>query len=239
MQGFALIQVELNHMKNSLSVVTILFLLSALLFSCAPATNPKFISEGIIEYKATPVDPDNAMAALAPSKMTLKFKDNFEEAEMTAGMGLFATSFISDPAKKQFIQLVKLINQKFALVIAGDSVKKEVDSDPKPIIEPTNEKKIIAGYNCVKAKVSYADKSIPGFDIWYTKELNIQNPNWSTPFHDIDGVLLEYQLKRYGLELRFTCTSVSKASVDESLFQLPSDYKIITSKEMAKKFEGF
>jgi GLPGLI family protein len=226
-------------MKKSLLVISISLIVSALFFSCSPNANPKFISEGIIEYKASPVDPDNAMAALAPSKMTMKFKENFMEAEMTAGMGLFATSFISDPAKKQFIQLVKLINQKFALVIGGDSVKKEVDADPKPIIEMTNDKKLIAGYNCTRAKITYADKSLAGFDVWYTKELNIQNPNWSTPFHDIDGVLLEYQLKRYGLELRFTCTSVSKASIDESLFQLPSDYKIITSKEMAKKFEGF
>ncbi len=226
-------------MKKSLSVTLTVIILSFLFDSCSNPTNPKFISEGIIEYKATPVDPDNSMAALAPSKMTVKFKDNFTEAEMTAGMGLFSTSFISDPGKKQFINLVKLINQKFALVIAGDSVKKDVDSDPKPIIEKTPETKVIAGYTCKRARISYADKSIPGFDIWYTKELNIENPNWSNPFHDIDGVLLEYQLKRYGLELRFTCTSVSKASIDESLFQLPSDYKIINKREMDKKFEGF
>jgi GLPGLI family protein len=226
-------------MKKSISLALSILVVSFFFDSCSNPTNPKFISEGIIEYKATPVDPNNSMAALAPSKMLVKFKDNFSEAEMTAGMGLFATSFISDPGKKQFIHLVKLINQKFALVMAGDSVKKDVDADPKPIIELLSDTRIIAGYNCKKAKISYADKSIPGFDVWYTKELNIQNPNWSNPFHDIDGVLLEYQLKRYGLELRFTCTSVSKAAVDESLFELPSDYKIITKKEMNKKFEGF
>jgi hypothetical protein len=226
-------------MKKNQTACLVFVTLSFMMFSCGHVANPKFISEGIIEYKATPVDPNNSMAALAPTKMLVKFKDNFTEAEMTAGMGLFATSFISDPGKKRFIHLVKLINQKFALITSGDSVKKEIDADPKPIIEITSETKQVAGYTCKRAKISYADKSIPCFDVWYTTELNIQNPNWSNPFHDIEGTLMEYQLKRYGLELRFTCTSVSKSSIDESIFELPADYKIITRKEMDKKFEGF
>jgi GLPGLI family protein len=224
-------------MKKSL--IPIVLSLSFFAFSCGGPTNPKFISEGIIEYKATPVDPNNSMASLAPSKMIVKFKDNFSEAEMTAGMGLFSTSFISDPAKKQFIHLVKLINQKFALVMVGDAIQKEADEEPKPIIEKKSDIKIISGYTCKHAHVTYADKNIPGFEIWYTNEINIKDPNWSNPYHELDGVLMEYQLKRYGLELRFTCTSVAKANVDESIFNLPSDYKIITRQEMDKKFEGF
>jgi GLPGLI family protein len=180
------------------------------------------------------------MASLAPNKMIVKFKDNYSEAEMSAGMGLFATSFISDPTKKQFIHLVKLMNQKFAMVIAGDAaIKSEVDGDPKPTVEKRPDTKIIAGYTCHHAHVTYTDKSMTAFDIWYTNEINIKDPNWSNPYHELDGVLMEYQLKRYGLELRFTCTSVAKANVDESVFTLPSDYKIITRQEMDKKFEGF
>ncbi|HXC03192.1 MAG TPA: hypothetical protein VNZ86_00495, partial [Bacteroidia bacterium] len=64
-------------------------------------------------------------------------------------------------------------------------------------------------------------------------------PNWSNPYHEIDGVLMEYQLKRYGLELRFNAVSVSKASIDESIFTLPSEYKLISRAEMASKFSDF
>jgi hypothetical protein len=87
--------------------------------------------------------------------------------------------------------------------------------------------------------VTFADNKTKPFDVWYTNELNIKDPNWTNPYKEIDGVLMEYQLKKYHLELRFNCTSVSKASIDESIFQLPSDYKIITPQEMEKKFEGF
>jgi hypothetical protein len=231
-------------MKKSLlhqaAIPAFLFLLAVLgQWSCSSPTNPKYISEGVIEYKATPLDPDNSMASLAPSKMLVKFKDNFCVAEMTAGMGLFATSFISDPVHKNFIHMVKLINQKFAVVMGPDSLKKEIDADPKPIIEKLPETKLIAGYTCKKARVSFANNASPAFDIWYTKELNIENPNWSNPYHEIDGVLMEYQLKRYGLELRFNAVSVSKASIDESIFTLPSEYKLISRAEMASKFSDF
>jgi GLPGLI family protein len=226
-------------MKKSLLFCLILFSLAFLISSCGNHINPKFISEGIIEYKATAVDPNNSMAALAPSKMNVKFKDNYCDAEMTAGMGLFSISFISDPQKKKFTNLVKLINQKFATVIEGAELKKEVDGEPKPIIEKTSDTKIIAGYNCKRAKVTFADGKTPGFDVWYTTEINIENPNWSNPFHEIEGVLMEYQLKRFNLELRFKCVSVTKASIDNSAFELPAEYRVITQAEMGKKFEGF
>jgi GLPGLI family protein len=232
-------------MKKSLSIchrIPFFLLIVAITvgqWGCSSPTNPKYISEGVIEYKATPVDPDNSMAALAPSKMLVKFKDNFCAAEMTAGMGLFTTSFVSDPKRKTFTHMVKLINQKFAVIMGPDSIKNEVDADPKPIIQKMDETKKIAGYTCKKAHVTYANNAQAPFDIWYTKELNIENPNWSNPYHEIDGVLMEYQLKRYGLELRFNAISVSKASIDESIFSLPSEYKIISRQEMAKKFQDF
>jgi GLPGLI family protein len=232
------VKFEPEKMKKSFSYC--LLAVSFLILSCGSPTNPKFISEGLIEYKVTPIDPGNPMAALAPTKMTLKFKDNYCAAQMSAGLGLFGISFISDPEKKRFMHLVKLMNSKYALIFQGDeAITKDVDADPKPIIEKTNDTKIICGYNCKKAIVTYKDTSIAGFDIWYTNEINIQHPNWSTPFHDIDGVLMEYQMKRYKLELRFTCKSVSKAEIDNSTFDLPAEYKVITQAEMEKKFEGF
>ncbi len=232
--------IELKMMNKSLSLnVCLLLIAGSLVWGCGPKPNPKFISEGIIEYKATPMNPENAMASIAPSKMIVRFKENYTVAEMSAGAGLFGTSFISDPNKKQFINLVKMFGDKSAVRYDSVAVNKDVDADPKPIIEKLKDVKMIAGYSCNHARISYADKSNKGFDIWYTTEINIKNPNWTNPFHEIDGVLMEYQLKRYGLELRFKCTSVIKATIDDEVFQLPKDYKLISPKEMGVKFEGF
>lgn len=177
------------------------------------------------------------MAGMAPTKMTVKFKDNKSSAEMSAGMGLFSTTFISDPASKSMTQLVKLLNKKFSLVQDAEAVKKEVDAYPVEIT-PSKETKTIAGYKCKKAHVKVLDGNASEFDIYYTKGLNIKNPNFANPYSSVDGVLMEYQMKKFGLEMKFTATSVKNVDVDDDVFELPPDYKPITEKEMNDLFVG-
>lgn len=198
--------------------------------ACKP-TDEKFISEGTIEYAASVVDQSNPMASMAPSKMTVRFKNNMSNAEMSAGMGLFTTSFISNPETKSLIQLVKLLNKKFSLVLNEEDLKKENELFNLEII-PSKETKIIAGYKCQKATVHYKAGDFPDFDIYYTKDLNIKNSNFANPFYMIDGVLMEYQMKKFELEMKFTATCVKKEDIDDSIFELPADYKQITKEEM-------
>ena len=153
----------------------LLFGLAGLLLLAGCGTsNEKYISEGVIEYDAAVLDQSNPMATLAPNKMFIRFKNSKSCAEMSAGMGFFSTSFISNPETKTLTQLVKLLNKKFYLIQNEADLKKENESYPVEIT-PTNEIKIIAGYNCIKAHVKLKDESATEFDIFYTKELNIQN----------------------------------------------------------------
>jgi hypothetical protein len=197
----------------------------------------KFLSEGSIEYDATLVDQSNPMVGLAPNKMTIKFKENKSCAEMSAGMGLFSTTFISDPDKKTLTQLVKVLNKKFSLIQNETEIKKENEQYPMTIT-PLKDKKVIAGYNCEKAHVKVEDETGSEFFIYYTKDLNIKNPNFANPFASIDGVLMEYQMKKFGLEMRFTAKSVKGDDVDESCFELPADYKPVSMDEMNELFLG-
>lgn len=197
------------------------------------------VSEGIIEYDAEAVDKSHPMADLAPSKMTVKFKDDKSIVELQAGMGLFSTTFISDPETFTMIQLVKLLNKKYVHTFDTIELNEEHGSGPKMVIEKTNETKVIAKYNCKKAIAKFPGTDIPPFDIYYTNEIAIENPNWSNPFKEIDGVLMEYQMKRHGMELRFTARTVSQSEVDDELFEVPEDYKQVDKSELDKIFEAF
>ena len=219
-----------KRMKKRLSVGLLGFLYIFFWTGCKP-TDEKFISEGTIEYAASVMDQSNPMASMAPSKMTVKFKNNLSSAEMSAGMGLFSTSFIADPQKKSLIQLVKLLNKKFSMVLNETDLKKENELFNLEII-PSKETKMIAGYKCEKATVHYKTGNFPDFAIYYTRDLNIKNSNFANPFYMIDGVLMEYQMTKFGLEMKFTATCVKKDDIDDSVFQLPSDYKQISKDEM-------
>ncbi len=52
----------------------------------------------------------------------------------------------------------------------------------------------------------------------------------------IDGVLMEYKIKKFGLEMKFTAKSVAKQEIEDSEFELPKDYKKITEAEMTDLF---
>lgn len=225
-------------MKKSLlfAFIGYLFVLG---FTGCGNSEEKFLTEGVIEYDAVVVDQSNPMATLAPNKMVIKFKDDKSCAEMSAGMGLFSTSFISDPNTKSLTQLVKLLNKKFSLVQNEADLRKE-NEDYKVEVTPTKETKMIANIKCEKAhvKVAGGESSDYEFDIFYTKELGIKNPNFANPYHMIDGVLMEYQMKKFGLEMKFTAKSVIKEDVEDSSFEKPADYKPISQQEMNDLFLG-
>jgi hypothetical protein len=212
------------------------FLVLIVVGSCGGG-NGKAADEGTIEYSASVVDQNNPMATLAPSKMIIKFKNNKSCAEMSAGMGLFCTSFISDPEKKTLTQLVKLLNKKLSLVQNATDIAKE-NASYKFEITPLNETKMIAGYMCQKSHVKIDDDFQTEFDIFYTMELKIDHPNFANPFHMIEGVLMEYQMKKFGLEMKFTAKTVKKEDIDDATFELPADYKPVSAEEMNSLFES-
>ena len=219
-------------------ILLLLTIFSLILTSSCRHNSDTFFSEGVIEYSATAVDQGNSMASLAPTKMSVEFKNNKCCAEFSAGMGLFKMSLISDPKLLTVTRLVKLMNKDFYHIYDSTEVKKEMSKLPQITISETNETKMIAGYKCKKAMVSFVDKKHPDFAIYYTDGIDIVKPNWNNPFHQIDGVLMEYQLESYGLELKFTATSVTKKDIDDNDFEIPKEYVSKSATEMDAFFKS-
>jgi peptide-N-glycosidase F-like protein len=211
-------------------------ILLAFFASSCKYANPKYIKEGIIDYDVKPVDESNPMAGLAPGKMTVKFKDNMIAAEMST-MGVFTTTFIFNPVKKTLTQLVKVFDVKQACIDDEKTIAEE-NKTYQLAFEETDEKKEIAGYKCKKMIATMADDPSNKFDVWYTEELNINNPNANTPYDKIKGMLMQYRLKKFGLELEFTAKGVEKEKISNDEFELPAYYKVISKKEMDEFFKS-
>ena len=202
------------------------------------STSDQGLSEGVIVYEATPMDPGHPFASYAPSKMTVKFKNNCFSAYMSAGMGALTASFISDPEKRTFTQVVRLFTDSYFVVQNEEELKKEnalVDME----IKPTNETKMIAGYNCKKAIVKVKGEEPVEYDIYYTNDIKIENSNFSNPYYKLDGVLMEYRMQKFGLEMQFTATSITKEPVEDAVFEVPENYEQITQEALANKLKAF
>ena len=224
-------------MKRVVSRTLLVCASAIFLHACSDGIFTKKLKEGIIEYKAEPVNAKESMAMWAPDNMEVKFKDGMWAASLEAGMGAMRMDFISDPNKKQFISLVSFLG-KFSSVMEMPEVEKNNYYLPDYEVSYPGDKKNIAGYDCEKAVLKFKDNS-PSLEVWFTKEIQVTNPNWSNAYYKIDGVLMDYNLRKFGLELHFTATSVSEAQIDDSVFEIPAEYKSKPNEELEKMMSGF
>ena len=219
-----------------ISILTILALL-VMLMGCDTFTTSK-ISEGTIEYAVSypATNKDNFMTSLLPATIKYNFKNNEASVDLEISMGIVTTSLIANLNKKQVIQTLSVMGKKFAVVLDTVGVQKLLEREPKSKIIFLKETKKIAGYNCLKARIDYESDTIPDFDVFYTKDINIREPNWSSPFSEIKGVLMEFRIQKYGVSMILTAKNVVKKNIDDAHFELAPDYKVISIEEMDKMF---
>jgi hypothetical protein len=228
-------------LKNSLIVkgTVIALLLAAVLFftGCKGKNDGKVEDEGIIEYETKAVDENHPWAGMAPSTATLKFKGDKFIMEMST-MGMFNTMFICDQTNKTLVQMVKFLDVKQACIETEKDIKQD-NSEYKLKCEECTETKVIAGYKCNKVKVSMVNDPSVVFEAYYTKDMQAENVNELSPYAGIKGMLMQYRLKKMGLEMQFTAKSVTKADIEDNAFEIPAYFKIVSKEEIAKIFQSF
>ncbi len=225
----------MNNHKSIFSYFLILPL-TLLLSQCRSKERKISDEEGIIEFSANAVDEKHPLFGLAPNSATLKYKKEKFALEMSS-MGMFKTIIIGDTKSKTVIQTVKFLDIKQAYVEGEKDII--ADNLNYPIkIEETQETKEIIGLKSHKIKVTMANDPNVSFDAWYTKDLGMPECNSLNPYSLVKGVLLDYRVKKMGLEMHFVAKSMNKVEVPESSFEVPSSMKLVNKAEMAKVFSN-
>ena len=225
-------------MKKTLNILNrafVILIASFLLGSCSH-DSPKFISEGVIEYEASVVDKEHPMAGLAPNGMSMFFKNDLFCSEMTT-MGVFTSKFVANPHNKTFTTMVKVFDMKNACIEDEKQIKAEMDAY-KFSFEETKETKVIAGYKCKKVIATNVADPSDKFDVYYTDELDVKKANYSTPYEGIKGLVMQFRLQKFGMEMEFKAKSVRKEEIPDNMFELPGFYKVITKAEMDAFFKS-
>lgn len=219
--------------KIALTILIVFFV--SLIPSCKGETD-KVSDEGQIEYETKVVDENHPLSGLAPSSAILKFKKQKFIMEMST-MGMFNTMFMVDFNNRTLTQMVKFMDVKQACIETEKDIQIENELY-KLKIEETNDTKVIAGYKCYRLKVTMVDDASKTFDAYYTKDMQVDHVNSLSPYASVKGMLMQYRLKKMGLELQFTAKSVKCVEVPDNTFELPAYFKIVSKEEMAKFFSG-
>ncbi|MGQ1909868.1 hypothetical protein ACT3CE_08775 [Marinifilum sp. RC60d5] len=204
-----------------------ILLFIVLLYGCKNNLVNNNTDEGVITYDVSYFDSekDNPIITLLPNKIELRFKNNNISLVSEGYLGLFSTKFISIYETENSNILLKVLNNKFNYEFPKDEIAFIYNQLPPNKIEVLDSVKIIAGYECKLAKLSFEDKNCPSITICYTNEIGLAKPNRNTPLHKLNGVLLEFESTMNQVNAKFTATKVSLKPVEDKEFIIPDDYK--------------
>lgn len=182
----------------------------------------KIVYDVVIEGE----DINPMMQAMMPSEVTCYFGNNKTCMVISAAMNMMETKLISDAENFKYTTLVSAMGRKIAMVLDKDQVKENYSDRVNLKVVHTNEVKEIAGISCRQVMVT--DSTQNTYPVYYTNELAIDDPNWSSPFRDIDGMLMEYSIRFGGMVMNLKAKKIENVQHDPSMFEIPEGYEIIT-----------
>jgi len=216
----------MNIKKSTYLVIFVL-----LLFGCGR----KGVNEGIIKYDIT-FDKEerktNSVIDLLPTEYEQIFKNGNSKSKLEGFMGMFLTAMVSNTKTHTNAYLFKLMADKnYCQTKIGEPT---LGFDPMPgmHLKKTMQKKEIAGYKAKRVIVTFDDPTIPSYDIYYTDDIIIDNPNWSNPYSQINGVLLEFKVKMKGITMKIKAKEVINKDIADTEFDIPDGFKKVTPKKL-------
>jgi len=204
-----------------------LVLLLLLLLTVTGAMAQKPFIEGFIVYKAQIEMTDGSVVT---GTYTFTFKNGRIRKALKLNNGYEDIILINNTQKTAYSLQAKG-NRKYAIQLNVDDLEKQqTHFAGYQLDEEKNEGKIIAGITAFKGRVRYKDGSAT--DIYYTSEWCPDKSLTYDRFPDAKFLPLSYSYKdASGAVLRLEAEKVDLKPVENALFRVPSDYKIISYKE--------
>jgi len=162
-------------------------------------------------------------------------KGSLSRAEVNSS--LYNTVTIYDSKTGTGVILKEVNGQKLLIRLNAENWEQRNRRFANLSFVPAGETRMIAGYHCQQAKASTAD----GFEImvFYTRDLMPENKSYDPPFKNLDGLPMEYEMKKGDLTIRYTLASVNLNPIPASKFDIPTGgYREMTYEESLKMKGG-
>ncbi len=197
------------------------------------------IQEGVIHYDVSfpySQPEEGLMSSMLPSKMKMKFEKGRYVTELTAGFGMFKMRFIANNKERVLHHALEMMKKKIVVEVNEKGARKMLEDFPELRIMPSDETDSLAGLPCKKAIGLFASPEEPPMDIFHTDRIALKDPNWCNQFREIKGVLLGYEVKRFGRRMRLRATKIEKKEVPDEAFSTEG-YKKVSVEKMNSTME--
>ena len=193
----------------------------------------RYIDQGEIHFTIEYLKSTGTMAAeLKPRSLVVSFKDDKILFEILAPIGSQGITNIINPEEDIYDTYINLFGGRFYYAGSESELHPGFSSMNGAEIRKTDKTKVICGYNCKNAEVVFPAEKDKVFDFWYTDEIRVKNSNVSTPFVQIEGVLLSFYYLLGGSEMKFEAETVYDKEIADKSFERKSKYKLVSKNNM-------
>lgn len=216
-------------MKNKSLHIT-LFVIIVASITCKNNLSNLFSKEGEIHYDIVYLENDlkKISTDLLPKKMVTKYKNNVYSFEIEGFFGLFNIKNVVNPKESINETQLTVLNKKYYHSGDFDEFAVGFGEMPNMNINYTSETKLICGILCSKAIITFPGNEKETIEIFYTGSIPIKNPNRTTPYQNIDGVLMEFYLDLQSIEMKITANAVYDKKLPNSIFIRKDGFKKAT-----------
>lgn len=220
-------------MKNRLQLKRIYLLLVTFVFVSAAAYAQT--KSGYIKFKMSYAESglSNEELAMMPEETEMWFNGDLMKLRMPMGMGMQSDVLI---LKEKVVLLMDLMGNKLAMETSKNEVEQSNANARKVSLKLIDgEHKSIAGYDCHKAIISSpGEKDVI---VWYSDKFQ-SNGSWYFQMPGLRGFPLEFSMKTAEMSVRMSALEVKMEPVEEAVFRVSSDYKVMSQSDLMKMMGG-
>jgi hypothetical protein len=193
----------------------------------------KFIDQGEIHYNIEYVGSFGVPKEFLPKNLVISFKGDKILYDMSgiANSGIFN---LINPEKGIYDTYFSFPPVKFYYAGEAGELYPGFSSMEGMVIKKTSRTAVICGYNCNNAEVKFLGSGDSTYNIWYTNEIKVKNPNASTPFNNIDGVLMSFFFFIGKSEMHFTADVVFPRKISKETFERKTKFKRISRNDITR-----
>jgi hypothetical protein len=202
------------------------------IFSCGK-NGGRFINQGEIHYDVQYEGQVTKMPhEIMPKNLVVSFKDDNIMYELISPLGNSGITNLSNPSKEIYDTYLSLFTIRYFYPSKPGELYPGFDAMRGMEINKTSKTAVICGFNCKNAEVTFPSDRSKIYNVWYTEEIPVKNPNASTPFYQIDGVLMSFFFFIGRSEFHFEAQNIYKKEIPDKTFDRKEKFKKVSKSDL-------
>lgn len=197
----------------------------------------KHIDQGEIHYAIEYSGNLGSFKDVMPKNLIVSFKDDKTLFDISAPIGNAGIFNLSNPEKGIFDTYISLFNFKYYYAAKPGESPPGFESMSGMNIRKTNKTKEICGFNCKGADVTFPSEPNKVYEIWYTNEIDIKEPNLANPFSEIDGVLMNFFFFMGDTQMFFDAETVYKKEIPDKTFERMDKFQRVSREDIGSMMD--